>query len=105
LSRASLLGILNSKEDVTFILRQIRESTKRTASQASAPLGSTQISVREVDAPTRDFGEITETIRRAALAKMTESDSKAGRRGAIAWRRVKMMLRRRNQSSPDYRTT
>lgn len=40
LSRASLLGIPNSREDVIFILRQIRESMKSMEAQASDPLGS-----------------------------------------------------------------
>ena len=79
LSRASLLGILDSKEDVMFILRQIRESMKREE-QGLVPLGSGGIAGGQVDAPTRDFGKITETIRSAALAKLDELDLKAARR-------------------------
>jgi hypothetical protein len=102
LSRASLLGILNSKEDVAFILRQIRESMKRTASPESPPPpGSIQISVNQVDAPTRDFGKLTETIRSAALVKLDELDLKALRRSKSvigrlesAWGRFTMTLSR-----------
>ncbi|MFZ0676863.1 hypothetical protein [Candidatus Binatus sp.] len=79
LSRASLLGILDSKEDVMFILRQIRESMKREE-LGLVPPGSAVIAGGQVDAPTRDFGKITETIRSAALAKLDELDLKAARR-------------------------
>jgi hypothetical protein len=85
LSRASLLGILDSKEDVMFILRQIRESMKREA-DGSVPVGAASIDVGQVDAPTRDFGKITESIRSAALAKLDELDLKAARRRSVVGR-------------------
>ncbi|HLX06002.1 MAG TPA: hypothetical protein VKR28_10730 [Candidatus Binatus sp.] len=90
LSRASLLGILESKEDVTFVLRQIRESMKREAQ--GSPLGSDVIVGVGVDAPTRDFGKITETIRSAALAKLDELDLKAARRRKSVAGRIELAV-------------
>lgn len=86
LSRVSLLGILDSKEDVMFVLRQIRESMKRETLGAE-PLGPAGIAGGQVDAPTRDFGKITETIRSAALAKLDQLDLEAARhRRSVAGR-------------------
>ena len=84
LSRASLLGIPNSKEDAMFILRQIRESMKSFETQASDRLGSTHTSAGKVDDPAPDIGKVTETIRRAALAKLDDLDLKAAIRSRSA---------------------
>jgi hypothetical protein len=101
LSGVSLLGILNSKEDVMFILRQIRESMKPAEAQVSEPPDSTHTPGRKIDEPMRDFHKITETIRRAALAKLDDLDLQAARRSRTAvgrlesaWRCVTMMLSR-----------
>ena len=101
LSRASLLGIPNSKEDVIFILRQIRESMKSMEAQASDPLESTHTPARKIDEPAHDIGKITETIRRAALAKLDDLDLEAARRSRTAvgrlesaWGCVSMVMRR-----------
>jgi hypothetical protein len=92
LSRASLLGTLTCKDDLLFLLRQIRQSKK----PAEPPTN---------DQPTRDTYAMAETMRRAALAKLDESDFlKARSRGRAALRRIKTMLSRRNHSSPSYRT-
>lgn len=84
LSRASLLGIPNSKEDVIFILRQIRESSNSTEAQGSDLLEPTHTSARKVDEPAPDIGKVTETIRRAALAKLDDLDLKAAIRSRSA---------------------
>ena len=92
LSRASLLGALTSTEDVLFMLKQIRKAVR----PAEPPVNEQSMS---------DAVAMTETMRRAALAKLNESDSlKAHSRGGAAWRRVKMMLNRRNHRSPSYPT-
>jgi len=92
LSRASLLGTLTCKEDVLFILQQIRKAVNPADPPANEP------SIPDVIA-------MIETMRRAALAKLNESDSlNIVLRSLAAWRRVKLMLNRRNHSSPSYRT-
>jgi hypothetical protein len=101
LSRASLLGLPNSKEDVIFILGQIRESMKSLEAQASDPLKATDTPAKKIEESARDFGKITEAIRRDALAKLDDRDLKAAirRRTAIgrlesAWGLVTMLTRR-----------
>ncbi len=101
LSRASLLGIPNSKEDVIFILRQIRESMKSMEAQASDPLGSIDTPAKKIEEPVRDFSKITEAIRREALANLDDRDLKAAirRRTAVgrlesAWGLVTMVISR-----------
>jgi hypothetical protein len=87
LSRASLLGTLSCKEDVEFILRQIREAMSPAAPEPSIS----------------NARESTESIRLAALAKLNELDILHAKRNSTRWRRLKMMLTRRNQSSHSYR--
>jgi hypothetical protein len=91
LSRASLLGALTSTEDVLFMLKQIRKAVR----PAEPPVNEQSMS---------DAVAMTETMRRAALAKLNESDSLKHSRSRTAWRRVKMMLNRRNHRSPSYPT-
>jgi hypothetical protein len=92
LSRASLLGALTTTEDLLFMLKQIRKAV----TPVEPPVNEQSIS---------DVIAMTETMRRAALAKLNESDSlKAHSRSRAVWRRVKMMLNRRNHPSPSYRT-
>ena len=87
LSRVSLLGTLSCKEDVEFILRQIREA-RRPA---------------EPEPWISNAREHTEAIRLAALEKLNELDLLNAQRSRTRWRRFKMMLTRRNQSSHSYR--
>jgi len=92
LSRASLLGALTSTEDVLFMLKQIRKAVR----PAEPPVNEQSMS---------DAVAMTETMRRAALAKLDQSDSQGtGPLSRAAWRRVKMMLNRRIHPSPSYRT-
>ena len=86
LSRASLLGTLTCKEDLLFILRQIRVAMKLPTPPPN-------------EQSTRDVNQMTETMRLEALAKLDELDLKAERRrrsavGRIetAWGLVNMML-------------
>ena len=92
LSRASLLGALTCKEDVLFMLRQVREAMKPKPPRAN-------------ERPIPDLNEVTETMRLAALAKLNETDLNIGVRGRTAWRRVRTMLNRRNGSSPSHPTS
>jgi hypothetical protein len=101
LSRASLLGIPNSKEDVNFILGQIRESLNSTEAQASNLLEPTHTPARKIDEPAQDIGKITEAMRRAALAKLDDLDLAAAIRSRTAvgrlesaWGCVSMVIRR-----------
>jgi hypothetical protein len=77
LSRASLLGTLSSKEDVLFMLRQIREKEKPARVESSMP-----------DA----VQDITEKLRRNALTNMKKRDARDARRNSPLWRRVRKML-------------
>ena len=88
LSRASLFGTLTSKDDLLFMLRQIRAAMKPAAPPTNQPLMP-------------DVNQLAETMRLAALAKLDELDLKAARRsrsvvGRIeaALGRVSMMLNR-----------
>lgn len=87
LSRVSLLGTLSCKEDVEFILRQIREARRPTEPEPS--ISNAQ--------------ENTEAIRLAALEKLNQLDLLNAERSRTRWRRFKMMLTRRNHSSHSYR--
>ena len=77
LSRASLLGTLSCKDDVLFMLKQIREKEKPAAFASAMP-----------DAVL----DMTEKLRRAALTNMKKRDARAARSNNALWRRVKKML-------------
>jgi len=77
LSRSSLLGTLTCKEDVLFLLRQIREALKPAAPAAN-------------DQPIPDVNKMAEKMRRAALAKLDELDLKAERRSRSAIGRIEV---------------
>jgi len=80
LSRASLFGTLASKDDLLFMLRQIRAAMNPTAPQAS-----------EQSIP--DVNQLAaETMRLAALAKLDELDLKAARRRESLVGRVEAAL-------------
>lgn len=85
LSRTSLLGSLTCKEDVEFILSQIREAMKPAPPEPSIS----------------NARESTEAIRLAALAKLNELDLQNAKGDRSRWRRFKMMLTRRKHSSSN----
>jgi hypothetical protein len=91
LSRASLLGTLTCKEDLLFLLRQMREAMK-PAAPASNGLSKPEIN------------KMAETMRRAALEKLDELDLEAARRRRSALGRIEsacgllMMVVNRAQS-------
>ena len=80
LSRASLFGTLTSKDDLLFILRQIRAAMKPAATP--------------IEQPTPDVNQLAETMRVAALAKLDELDLKAARRSRSAMGRIEAALGR-----------
>jgi hypothetical protein len=88
LSRASLLGTLSCRQDVLFILDKIRkpliigDSGPSPASAPPPPLS------------------MTETIRRAAFAKMAERDSRNAKLARMVWRGIKMMFERWHDRTP-----
>jgi hypothetical protein len=67
LSRASLLGTLTSKDDLLFMLRQIRAAMNPVAPPSNQPT-------------LPDINHLAETMRLKALAKLDELDLKADRR-------------------------
>jgi hypothetical protein len=81
LSRASLLGTLTSKDDLLFILRQIRAAMTPVASPSNEPT-------------LPDINHLAETMRLKALAKLDELDLKAERRRRSAVGRVEAALER-----------
>ena len=78
LSSASLLGSLTCKQDLLFILGQIREARKRANLQVTDLPEPLQVPGKKVEPPIPDFSEMAERIRRDALAKLLESDSWTG---------------------------
>jgi len=105
LSRASLFGSLTCKDDVLFILRQIREV--RTPIEPEAPPVSEEIQVpyHRVEPSIPDIGEMSESIRRVAMARLSELDALTAERRSTPWRRIKTMLNWRNPSTPNYRAS
>ncbi len=79
LSRASLLGTLTSKDDLMFMLRQIRAAMNPAAPPANEPL-------------TTEVNHLAEKMRLAALAKLDELDLKADRRRRSAVGRIEAAL-------------
>jgi len=74
LSRVSMLGTLTSKQDLLFVLRQIREAAEPGEIDQ---IVSTEPAYAEdeIAEPSRAVGEITEGIRRAAQAKLVQMES------------------------------
>lgn len=76
LSRSSLLGTLTCKEDVLFMLRQLREKVRPTMTDASIA----------------DTHKMTEDLRQAALTKLYERDALIARRNNSAVGRIRLIL-------------
>jgi hypothetical protein len=74
LSRASLLGALTCKEDLLFILQQVRQKL----TPASPPTGSGT-----------DAHKLTEDLRQAALSKLQERDALIAKRNSSVWGRIR----------------
>jgi len=81
LSRVSLLGTLTSKDDLLFMLRQIRAAMNPVAPPSNQPTLA-------------DINYLAETMRLKALAKLDELDLKAERRRRSAVGRVEAALER-----------
>ena len=81
LSRASLLGTLTSKDDLLFMLRQIRAAMNPATPPSDQPTLA-------------DINYLAETMRLKALAKLDELDLKAERRRRSAVGRVEAALER-----------
>ena len=86
ISRASLLGSLTCKQDVVFILHQIRAAVR---------------SEEEIEPSIPNARESTEAIRQAAWAKITELEAlRAAKRARSLWYRIKTKLGRRGGADP-----
>ncbi len=81
LSRVSLLGTLTSKDDLLFMLRQIRAAMNPATPPSNQPMLA-------------DINYLAETMRLKALAKLDELDLKAERRRRSAVGRVEAALER-----------
>jgi hypothetical protein len=108
LSRVSMLGTLASKQDLLFMLRQIREATEQPA-ELEETVGPEPVNVQEEKAATSaaDMGEIAAKIRREAHARLVELESTReveSRRREPVWRRVNARLGWRNSLSLSLRT-
>ena len=75
LSSASLLGSLTYKQDVQFMLSQIREAREPASLQATVPPEPLHVAAENIEPSIPDFSEMAERIRRESLAKLNESDS------------------------------
>lgn len=75
LSGASLLGPLICKEDVLFMLRQIREVRNLGELQATVRPEPLYVGDENIGPSMPDFSEMAERIRREALPKLDESDA------------------------------
>ncbi|MGD0117811.1 MAG: hypothetical protein ABSD30_07085 [Candidatus Binatus sp.] len=113
LSRVSMLGTLTTKQDLLFMLRQIREATE--AAEVDDNVSTEPAYAEDENAElSRDVSGIAEGIRRAAHAKLVELDSanaKEERKKSVARRhikalggRVNTLLSRRNSLSLSLRT-
>lgn len=88
LSRASLLGTMSCKEDVLFMLQQIREK--------AAPE-----SPEKVEVSMRDTRKMTERLRRAALTNMRKQDAREAIRNNPVMRRLRKILGQEDHLAPD----
>jgi hypothetical protein len=78
LSRASLLGALTCKEDIMFILQQVRQKLN-----PNAPTGLGT-----------DAHKLTETLRQSALSKLQERDALIAKRNNSIWGRIRSVFSR-----------
>jgi hypothetical protein len=78
LNSVSLLGSFNCNQDVLFMLRQIRETTKLENLQATIPSEPLDVPYKRIEASISGIGEIAGRIRRAVLAQPAPSDSSKG---------------------------
>jgi hypothetical protein len=108
LSRVSMLGVLTSKQEILFMLRQIREAWNPTELRATPPPEPTEPMI----------SEMVVRLRRGALLNLPEgrllTDAKPSRLGQFSvfssalgsvkeiTLRIKMMLNWRNHSSANY---
>ncbi|MFZ1888682.1 MAG: hypothetical protein WAU33_11665 [Candidatus Binataceae bacterium] len=91
LSGSSLFGALSSKTDLLFILRQIREGAKSDhANQDGFKPRSAPDQVIE-ESP-RNFKEMTERIRREAMARIEKLPPKAASSWSHIWKRPRAKL-------------
>ena len=88
LSRASLLGTMSCKDDVLFMLQQIREK--------AAPE-----SPEKVEVSMRDTHKMTERLRRAALTNMKKRDAREAIRNNPVMRRLRKILGQDDHLAPD----
>jgi hypothetical protein len=99
LSRVSLFGTLTGKRDLLFVLRQIREANETEAPEAAVPAEGLQVLYQKIEPSIPAVSEMTEHIRREALAKLAETESiaAAGRQRGVFSSLTTMLNRRRNQ--------
>jgi citrate synthase len=92
LSRASLLGALSCKEDVLFILEQLREKAK--------PLAAEKIELSISNAHER-----TESLRNSALTNLKKHDALIAKRNNPIRRFIRTLLRQRDLIALDDSST
>jgi len=105
LSRVSMLGNLTCKQDVLFILRQLRETGGTGKSLATVSPDTLLAPYQKIEAPIPHIGEMVEWIRSEALANLSKRESmrNARSRRPLAqfdfFSSIKTMLSRRRQRS------
>ncbi|MGA7873545.1 MAG: hypothetical protein WCA22_21885, partial [Candidatus Binatus sp.] len=72
LSHISMLGSLTSKQDVLFVLRQIREGGELAEPQTTVPSEPLDVQNERIEPSAPDITEMLDRIRREALMKLPE---------------------------------
>jgi hypothetical protein len=85
LSRASLLGTLSSKEDLLFMLQQLRENP--AAEQGALTMPNTR--------------ELAENLRHSALSNLKKRDALIAKRNSPVRRFIRTILGQPSVISPD----
>lgn len=72
LTRVSMLGIMTSKQDLLFMLRQIREAANPKVPEETDPpeIEPLEVADETLELPTCDTAQMTDRIRREALVKL-----------------------------------
>ena len=86
LSSPSLFGSLTSKADLLFILRQIRRGSTPDETKTIA-FDSRPAPDERIEKSPRDFREMTERIRREAMARLEQPVETSGWSWSQMWRR------------------
>jgi len=104
LPHGASVGSLPRKPDAPLMLRPIRQPANPLQLREAFSPAQIQRRYHKLEPSIPYLFEMSETIRRAALAKLELESLKASERRETAWRRIYTMLIWRNHSSPRFGT-